>query len=157
MKRKCAKEALSYIKDKSIIGLGGGTTISYLVSYIKESELDVKIVTPSFETEKLCIENGLVVLPTWSVESISVAFDGCDEIDKELNALKSGGGIHTKEKIIASMADEYILLVDESKVSNKLEFKYPVVLEIIPESKSIVEKDDKLKKNSRSSRYFTIL
>ena len=107
MKRKCAKEALSYIKDKSIIGLGGGTTISYLVSYIKESELDVKIVTPSFETEKLCIENGLVVLPTWSVESISVAFDGCDEIDKELNALKSGGGIHTKEKIIASMADEY--------------------------------------------------
>lgn len=78
MKRKCAKEALSYIKDKSIIGLGGGTTISYLVSYIKESELDVKIVTPSFETEKLCIENGLVVLPTWSVESISVAFDGCD-------------------------------------------------------------------------------
>lgn len=141
MKRKCAKEALSYIKDKSIIGLGGGTTISYLVSYIKESELDVKIVTPSFETEKLCIENGLVVLPTWPVESISVAFDGCDEIDKELNALKSGGGIHTKEKIIASMADEYILLVDESKVSNKLEFKYPVVLEIIPESKSIVEKE----------------
>ena len=141
MKRKCAKEALSYIKDKSIIGLGGGTTISYLVSYIKESELDVKIVTPSFETEKLCIENGLVVLPTWPVESISVAFDGCDEIDKELNALKSGGGIHTKEKIIASMADEYILLVDESKVSNNLEFKYPVVLEIIPESKSIVEKE----------------
>ncbi len=141
MKRKCAKEALSYIKDKSIIGLGGGTTISYLVSYIKESELDVKIVTPSFETEKLCIENGLVALPTWSVESISVAFDGCDEIDKELNALKSGGGIHTKEKIIASMADEYILLVDESKVSNNLEFKYPVVLEIIPESKSIVEKE----------------
>ena len=143
MKRKCAKEALNYIKDKSIIGLGGGTTISYLVSYIKEAQLDVKVVTPSFETERLCIENGLTVLPTWTVDSISVAFDGCDEVDKELNALKSGGGIHTKEKIIANMADEYILLVDESKVCDKLEFNYPVVLEIIPESKSIVEKEVK--------------
>lgn len=143
MKRKCAKEALNYIKDKSIIGLGGGTTISYLVSYIKEAQLDVKVVTPSFETERLCIENGLTVLPTWAVDSISVAFDGCDEVDKELNALKSGGGIHTKEKIIANMADEYILLVDESKVCDKLEFNYHVVLEIIPESKSIVEKEVK--------------
>lgn len=143
MKRKCAKEALNYIKDKSIIGLGGSTTISYLVSYIKEAQLDVKVVTPSFETERLCIENGLTVLPTWAVDSISVAFDGCDEVDKELNALKSGGGIHTKEKIIANMADEYILLVDESKVCDKLEFNYPVVLEIIPESKSIVEKEVK--------------
>ena len=143
MKRKCAKEVLNYIKDKSIIGLGGGTTISYLVSYIKEAQLDVKVVTPSFETERLCIENGLTVLPTWAVDSISVAFDGCDEVDKELNALKSGGGIHTKEKIIANMADEYILLVDESKVCDKLEFNYPVVLEIIPESKSIVEKEVK--------------
>ena len=140
MKKACAKEALKYIKDKSIIGLGGGSTISYLVSYIKESGLEVEVVTPSFRTEKLCIENGLKVLPTWAVDSISVAFDGCDEVDNDLVALKSGGGIHTNEKIIASMADEYILLVDESKVSSKLEFKYPIVLEILPESKSLVEK-----------------
>ena len=76
MKKACAKEALKYIKDKSIIGLGGGSTISYLVSYIKESGLEVEVVTPSFKTEKLCIENGLKVLPTWAVDSISVAFDG---------------------------------------------------------------------------------
>ena len=57
--------------------------------------------------------------------------------------MKSGGGIHTKEKIIAVMAEQYILLVDESKVVEKLEFKYPVVLEIIPESISLVEKSIK--------------
>ena len=60
-------------------------------------------------------------------------------MDSDLNALKSGGGIHTKEKIIASMAEDYILLVDESKVVDKLDFKYPVVLEIFKESKSYVE------------------
>lgn len=143
MKKKCAKEALKYIKNKSIIGLGAGTTISYLISYIKEAGLEVEIVTPSLETERLCIENGLKVLPTWSVDTISVAFDGCDEVDHNLTALKSGGGIHTKEKIIASMAKEYILLVDESKVVEKLEFKYPVVLEIIPESLGVVDKNIK--------------
>lgn len=139
MKKKCAKEALKYIEDKSIIGLGGGTTISYLVSYIKEAELDVTVVTPSFQTERLCIENGIRVVPTWSVGKISVAFDGCDEVDYNLSALKSGGGIHTKEKIIATMADDYILLVDESKVVKNLEFNYPVVLEIIPESMELVK------------------
>lgn len=141
MKKKCAREALRYIKDNTIIGLGGGSTISYLISFIKEAGLNIEIVTPSFKTESLCIENGLKVLPTWSVNKVSVAFDGCDEVDENLTALKSGGGIHTKEKIIATMADDYILLVDESKVVKKLEFKYPIVLEILPESKALVERE----------------
>ncbi|WP_018589382.1 ribose 5-phosphate isomerase A [Terrisporobacter glycolicus] len=143
MKKTCAKEALKYIRNKSIIGLGGGSTISHLVSYIKENKLDVKIVTPSFNTEKLCRENNLNVLEISYVSEVSVAFDGCDEIDYDLNALKSCGGIHTKEKIVATMAKDYILLVDESKVCETLKFNYPVVLEIIPESKSIVEKSVK--------------
>lgn len=133
MKKKCAKEALKYIKDNSIVGLGGGSTISHLVDYIKESNLNVKVVTPSFNTEMLCIEKGIQVIPTWSVNEVDIAFDGCDEVDSNLNALKSGGGIHTKEKIIAKMSKDYILLVDESKVSENLTFKYPVVLEIFTE------------------------
>jgi len=68
-------------------------------------------VTPSFTTASLCVQNGLQVVPTWSVDRIAVAFDGCDEVDEQLHALKSGDGIHTKEKLIASMADHYIMLV----------------------------------------------
>lgn len=139
MKKKCAKEALKYIKNNTIVGLGGGSTISYLVDYIKESDLDIEIVTPSFNTEMLCINRGLQVIPMWSVSQVDIAFDGCDEVDKNLNALKSGGGIHTKEKIIASMAKDYVLLVDESKVVDSLDFKYPVVLEIFKESMSYVK------------------
>ena len=152
MKKTCAKEALKFIKDNSVIGLGGGSTISYLVDFIKEANLNVEIVTPSFNTELLCVKQGLKVIPTWSVDKISVAFDGCDEVDNNLNALKSGGGIHTKEKIIAKMADDYILLVDESKVSPALTFKYPVVLEIFEESLSYVEKEVKKLGGSTSMR-----
>lgn len=141
LKKKCAKEALKYIKNNTIIGLGGGSTISYLIDYIKEDEnLNIKIVTPSTKTKMLCINKGLEVLHTCSVDEVSVAFDGCDEVDENLNALKSGGGIHTKEKLIANMAKDYILLVDEIKFNEKLTFKQPIVLEILEDSLKFVEK-----------------
>lgn len=138
-KKICAAEALKYIENDTTIGLGGGSTISYLIGNIKKADLRVKVVTPSFTTASLCVQNGLQVVPTWSVDRIAVAFDGCDEVDEQLHALKSGGGIHTKEKLIASMADHYILLVDETKLVNKLTFKHPVVLEILMDALSYVQ------------------
>ena len=141
LKKDCAKEALKYIKSNTIIGLGGGSTISYLIDYIRDNkDLKVKVVTPSVKTKMLCIKNGLEVLHTCSVDKVDVAFDGCDEVDEKLNALKSGGGIHTKEKLIASMAEDYILLVDDTKVVKTLTFKHPVVLEILEDSLKYVEK-----------------
>ena len=141
LKRSCAKEALKYIKNDMTVGLGGGRSIAYLIEYIKEEkDLKVKIVTPSTQTKMLCIENGLEVLHTGFVDKVDIAFDGCDQVDENLNALKSGGGIHTKEKLIASMSDEYILLVDEAKVEKVLTFKAPVVLEILEDSFKYVER-----------------
>lgn len=141
LKRICAKEAMKYIKDGMIIGLGGGRSIAYLLDYIKEEKnIKVKIVTPSAKTKFLCIENGLEVLHTCSVDKVSVAFDGCDQVDEDFNALKSGGGIHTKEKLIASMSEDYILLVDEEKLEKRLTFKVPVVLEILEDSLKYVER-----------------
>lgn len=140
MKKRCAYEALKLIHDGMVVGLGGGSTISYLVSYIQESNLDIKVVSPSSTTTWLCIEKGLTVLPTWCIDHVDIAFDGCDEVDLNLNCLKSGGAIHTKEKIIASMADEYILLVDESKVYEILPLNLPIALEVIPEALAYVLK-----------------
>lgn len=141
VKEQCALEALKYIKDHSIIGLGGGSTISYLVQFLAEKKMDIKIVTPSYQTAMLCLEHQLCVIPTWSIDHIDIAFDGCDEVDYNLNALKSGGAIHTKEKIIASMSDHYVLLVDESKVFEKLPFDHAITIEIIPESIKYVQKE----------------
>lgn len=140
MKQRCAKEAFKMIKDHCIVGLGGGSTIAFLIDEIASASLDVKIVTPSFQTECLCLEKGLQVISTHSVDYVDIAFDGCDEVDLHLNALKSGGGIHTKEKIIGTMAKEYILLVDESKVYKQLAFEHPVVLEIVKDSYSSIVK-----------------
>ncbi|WP_226655943.1 ribose 5-phosphate isomerase A [Pseudalkalibacillus hwajinpoensis] len=140
LKQKCAKSALAYITDETIIGLGGGSTIGYLIEFIKEQGLNVKVITPSQKTKLLCVKQGLEVLPTCAVDEVDVAFDGCDEVDEKLHALKSGGGIHTQEKLIASMAKDYILLVDDSKVVPELTYQHPVVLEILQDSLAFVLK-----------------
>lgn len=141
LKKNSAKEAMKYIKDGMIVGLGGGRSIAYLIEFIKQDKnINVKISYSVSETKMLCIEKGLEVLYTSSVDKVDVAFDGCDQVDEKLNALKSGGGIHTKEKLIASMAEEYILLVDEAKVEKELTFNVPVVLEVLEDSLKYVEK-----------------
>lgn len=139
IKQKCAKEALKLIPKSGIIGLGGGSTIGYLIDEIKENHLDVKIVTPSIKTKLLCIEKELTVLDLMSIYHIDIAFDGCDEVDENFNALKSGGGIHTLEKLIASMSDDYVVLIDETKFSEVLTFNHPIVLEVIEESMTFVK------------------
>lgn len=138
MKKKCALYASKLVKDGMVVGLGGGSTISYLIDYVKDK--DIKVVSPSSKTVLLAQQAGLTVLNTQYVDHVDIAFDGCDEVDSHLNALKSGGGIHTQEKIIASMADEYIVLVDESKFHETLTFQMPVVVEVLPKAYSIVKK-----------------
>ncbi|MDN3955099.1 ribose 5-phosphate isomerase A [Sporolactobacillus laevolacticus] len=145
IKKACAREALDIIQNHSVIGLGGGSTISHLIEFIREKpNFKISVVTPSTSTRLLCLKNGLDVLHTELVDHIDLAFDGCDQVDEQLNALKSGGGIHTKEKLIASMADDYILLVDESKFVPVLTFEKPVVLEILEDSMAYVQKNAEL-------------
>ncbi|MCD7949900.1 MAG: ribose 5-phosphate isomerase A [Erysipelotrichaceae bacterium] len=138
MKKKCAYEALKYIHDDMIVGLGGGSTIGYLIQYIHDNKLNIKVVTPSLTTANLCLTNHIQVLPTYMVDHIDIAFDGCDEVDLNLNALKSNGAIHTQEKIIASLAKQYVLLVDESKFFEKLPFHHPVTLEVLLDARFYV-------------------
>lgn len=141
MKEQCAKQALSMIKEGMIVGLGGGSTVALLISQIAAHGVHIKAVTPSQDTMNICIENGIELLPLESVNHIDVAFDGCDEVDAACNALKSCGGIHTREKIVATMADEYVLLVDEAKFLSTLAFKFPVVLEVIRSGKQYIKKE----------------
>ena len=137
IRKQNARYALSLIEDGSVVGLGGGQTIRLLASLLSEKE-DISIVTPSSETALICQSAGLKVLPTWLVSSIDIAFDSCDEIDENFIALKSGGGIHTQEKIIGSMAKRYVLLVDLNKYQPRLTYQHPVVLEIVKSSYALV-------------------
>ena len=140
MKKKCAIEAANTIKDGMVVGLGGGSTVAFLIEELAKSGKQVQAVTPSMNTEELCRKYHISVIPLAMTEKIDIAFDGCDELDYDLNALKSCGGIHTREKLVADMAEQYILLADEAKYYEQLPFDYPVTVEVLPCARAYVKK-----------------
>lgn len=140
MKQKCAQKALEMIEDGMTIGLGGGTTVALLIAEIEKNHKKIRAVTPSHDTLRLCMEHQVPVQPLEMTDTLDLAFDGCDELDMQLNALKSCGGIHTREKLVAVMAKEYVLLADEGKRRERLAFAYPVTVEVLRPSVSYVKK-----------------
>lgn len=141
LKQQAALAAVKLIKEKSIVGFGAGSTIAHLVQGIRNVPAlagSITTVTSSFNTKLILQQSGFVVKEMGDMEEIDLYFDGCDQFDSRLNALKSGGGIHTREKILASMAREFILIGDESKSVEMLDGKYPLVVEVIPDALAFV-------------------
>jgi len=137
LKREAAEKAAGLIRDKSTVGLGAGSTIAHVVDFLKreiEKGLQVKVVTSSSSTRQLLLKNEFTILPIASVSKIDIYFDGCDQLDKKLNALKSGGGIHTHEKLLATMADQFVLIGDKSKLVDNFDTRFPLVIELLPEA-----------------------
>ena len=141
LKEEADRTAVGFIKDNTIVGLGAGSTIAHLVKLLLPkitAGLPIQFVTSSYHTHQLLIQHALPVLPVSGLEKIDVYFDGCDQVDMQLNALKSGGGIHTMEKLLARMSDQFIIIGDESKLVERFDQKYPVVLEVLPQAAGYV-------------------
>jgi ribose 5-phosphate isomerase A len=141
-KKEAAKAALGLIRQGQIIGLGAGSTVAHLIDLIKQNKDLIETVTfvsSSFKTNNYLLASGLKVQSPLFINRLDVYFDGCDQFDAQLNALKSGGGIHTTEKILAAMADEFILMGDEGKFVPKLNAAYPLVIEILPLALQMVQ------------------
>jgi ribose 5-phosphate isomerase A len=142
LKLKVAKEAVKLVKDGMVIGLGTGSTAALFIrelgNRIREEELTVFGIPTSFEAKMLAMqyEIPLVTLDEYDVD---IAFDGADEVEeKTLFLIKGGGGCHTQEKIVDYNADEFVVLVDESKLVKKLGEKSPIPVEVIPSAYRVV-------------------
>jgi ribose 5-phosphate isomerase A len=140
-KMEAAKAAIQLVKPGQIIGVGAGSTIANLLALLaadKELAATLSFATSSFKTANLITDYGFTLQSSAHVKCIDIYFDGCDQFDAQLNALKCGGGIHTSEKIMASLAKEFILLGDASKSVEKLDTTYPLVLEVLPTALQLV-------------------
>ncbi|WP_297457968.1 ribose-5-phosphate isomerase RpiA [Thermococcus sp.] len=136
-KRAVAREALRFVEDDMIVGLGTGSTTAYFIEalgkLIMEGELeDVYGVPTSYQARLLAIESGVPVLGLDQVDAIDIAVDGADEVDPHLNLIKGRGAALTMEKIIEYRAGTFLVLVDESKLVERLGQKMPVPIEVIP-------------------------
>ncbi len=138
-------EAIKYIKPKidfnSVIGVGTGSTVNYFIEELAKIKHLFKGAVSSSEASTKLLENyGIEVFELNDVDEIIVYVDGSDEVDPSHNLIKGGGGAHTREKIVASASNEFVCIVDESKLVKVLG-NFPLPIEVMVRSRSYVARE----------------
>ncbi|EAZ91210.1 ribose-5-phosphate isomerase RpiA [Crocosphaera chwakensis] len=139
MKQEVGKAAAARVKSDSIVGLGTGSTTAYAIQYIGErlQSGDLKNivgVTTSFQAEVLARKYNIPLSTLDVVDRIDMAIDGADEVDPQKNLIKGGGAAHTQEKIVDSLAEQFIVVVDGGKLVDKLGSTFLLPVEVIPKA-----------------------
>ena len=133
-KRIAGEKAAEYIKDGMILGLGTGSTAYYMIKKVGElveNGMNLKAVATSQSTENLAKKLNIPLVHINEIERIDLCIDGVDEIDKDFNAIKGGGGALFREKIVATLANKVIWIMDESKLVDSIG-KFPLPIEVLP-------------------------
>lgn len=137
MKQQVGKAAADRVQSGSIIGLGTGSTTAYAIQFLgdrlKSGELkDIKGIPTSFQASVLAKQYGIPLTTLDEVDHIDIAIDGADEVDPQKNLIKGGGAAHTREKIVDSLANEFIVVVDKSKIVEALGSSFALPVEVLP-------------------------
>ncbi len=135
-KRRTGIEAASMVVTDQVVGLGTGSTAAHAIEElgrrIREESLRIVGIPTSYQAARLAREHGVPVRSMDDVGGIDIAIDGADEVDPVRNLIKGGGGAHTREKVVASAAGLFVVVVDESKIVRILGEKTAIPVEVIP-------------------------
>ncbi|MDQ2140058.1 ribose-5-phosphate isomerase RpiA [Alcaligenaceae bacterium B3P038] len=136
LKQQAADAALDYVAEVAgpdvIIGVGTGSTADLFIDGLAAFKGRLRgAVASSERSAQRLAAHGIAVLDLNDVEHMPIYVDGADEINAALHMIKGGGGALTREKIVASVADRFICIADESKLVQTLG-AFPLPLEVIP-------------------------
>lgn len=138
-KERAGRRAAEYVEDGMRVGLGTGSTVHHTLVALGERRPDVVCVATSLRTARLAKELGLRLAELDALGGLDLAVDGADEVDPHLNLVKGGGGAHVREKVVAEVAERFLVVVDESKLVTRLgRFGLPV--EALPFCPGVVER-----------------
>jgi ribose 5-phosphate isomerase A len=119
-KEQAGRHAAGFVADDMKVGLGTGSTVEWTIIELAERALDIVCTATSARTHDLATARGLKVVAPDELGRLDVAIDGADEVDRDLNLTKGGGGAHVREKIVAALADRFVVVADESKLVDRL-------------------------------------
>lgn len=140
-KQLAAQAALQYIKSDNIIGVGTGSTVNYFIDVLATIKPKIEgAVASSFATAERLKSHGIPVFDLNSVKELPVYIDGADEINEHKQMIKGGGGALTQEKIVATVAKQFICIADEKKFVPVLG-NFPVAVEVISQARSYVARE----------------
>jgi len=137
LKRKAAYVAVKHIKNGFVVGLGSGSTTAYaieaLAERIRRERISVLGVPTSYQAFLLAVKHGIAVTTLEEQGVIDLTIDGADQIDPKLNLIKGMGAALAREKIVASVSKQNVIIADESKKVAVLgENDHPVPVEVLP-------------------------
>jgi ribose 5-phosphate isomerase A len=141
LKQQAAEAAIEYVKDFNVIGVGTGSTVNYFIEALAKlkGQIDAT-VSSSKATTELLKKHGLPVVDLTQVNRLPIYVDGADEALHYGQLIKGAGGALTQEKIVASCADKFVCIIDESKLVKKLGH-CPVPVEVIPSARSLAGRE----------------
>ncbi|MBV9230053.1 MAG: ribose-5-phosphate isomerase RpiA [Chloroflexi bacterium] len=143
-KQLAGNAAAMLVDDGMVIGLGTGSTASYLVYALAQriqSGLRIVGAVPSSQaTKDLAGKLGIPLTDLDTYPQLDLYIDGADEIDTQLQLIKGAGGALLREKIVASAARRFIVIGDISKQVTQLGHRYPVPVETVPFAATPVRK-----------------
>ncbi len=137
MKQAVATAAVEQIKDGMVLGLGSGSTAALMIealgAKLSAGELkDIVGVTTSFQGEVLASKLGIPLQSLSAVDRIDLAIDGADEVDPSFQLIKGGGACHVQEKLVATLAERFVVVVDSTKIVERLNLGFQLPVEVLP-------------------------
>ena len=138
LKQAVAREAIKYVVDDEVIGVGSGSTANFFIDELaKVKNRFAGAVASSQKTAERLKRHGIRLFDLNGVNELPVYIDGADEITEHLAMIKGGGGALTREKIVAAVAKKFVCIADESKLVPVLG-KFPLPVEVIPMARAYV-------------------
>ncbi len=136
LKREAGLQALAFIEDGMTLGLGSGSTIKFFIEGLGErvqQGLKITAVPTSQQTAQLASQLGIPLTELSARQPLDLTIDGADAVEvSTLNLIKGLGGALLREKLVAINSARMLVIVDESKLVDKLGSKCPVPVEIVP-------------------------
>jgi ribose 5-phosphate isomerase A len=115
-----AYAAVRLIRPGMNVGLGSGSTVALLIKVLAQSAPDAAFVAASPTTANAAETHGLRVVALDDVGVLDLAIDGADQIDPAGWLIKGGGAAHTRERIVASAAHRFVVIVSSNKLVDRL-------------------------------------
>jgi ribose 5-phosphate isomerase A len=164
LKMEAARRALALVEPGMTVGLGSGSTATMWIKLLGEKVrqgLEIRAIASSDDSEKLGRSYGIPIVSFDEVKSLDLTVDGADEVAPGLALIKGGGGKLLREKIVASASRRFVVVVDESKVVEKLG-RFPLPVEVIQMAEPLVSAElremgftPKIRTNQDGSQYIT--
>lgn len=133
-KHLAAARSLDFVKDGMCLGLGSGSTAAIMLQLLgermRDENLRISGIPTSDETEAIARQLGIPIERFDENTSVDLTIDGADEADGDLNLIKGGGGALLREKIVASLSKQVVIIVDSTKQVETLG-RFPLPVEVV--------------------------